>query len=330
MGKHTNIQWSDSTINPNTGCDGCELWKWIESLGRHAGSCYAGNLQVNRLSRSMPALYSSDFTEVRLAPGRMAKAAAWSDLTGTKRPDKPWLDGLPRVIFLADMGDLMSRAIPFEYLRDEVMANITSKQGRRHIWMILTKQPRRLAEFAAWYREQGFEWPSSVMSGTSVTTQATTSRITQLLRVPGRRFVSAEPLWEQVNLTQVRWKLPDSVGVVIGSVLGHTDGKHFSPRGATGRGLEFVICGGESGRDAHPFDLAWARRLRDDCHEAGVSFFLKQLGAHVVESFYAKMPGGLDANRLDLRDSHGGEETEWPDDLRGCRAFPRVSLEVPA
>ncbi len=26
MGLKTNIEWCDSTVNPTTGCDGCELW----------------------------------------------------------------------------------------------------------------------------------------------------------------------------------------------------------------------------------------------------------------------------------------------------------------
>lgn len=39
---------------------------------------------------------------------------------------------------------------------------------------------------------------------------------------------------------------------------------------------DWVIVGGESGRDPRMMSLDWARALRDDCAEAGVPFFFKQ------------------------------------------------------
>lgn len=45
---------------------------------------------------------------------------------------------------------------------------------------------------------------------------------------------------------------------------------------APGVALSWVIQGGESGPNHRPFDLDWARSLRDQCQDAGVPFFLKQ------------------------------------------------------
>jgi protein gp37 len=42
--------------------------------------------------------------------------------------------------------------------------------------------------------------------------------------------------------------------------------------------IHWVIVGGESGRDARPMSLEWARTIRDQCEQASVPFFLKQLG----------------------------------------------------
>jgi protein gp37 len=270
----TKIQWCDSTTNSTSGCDGCELW-----IPDQGGPCYAGNTHEQRLSRSLPALYDPKFTNVRLIPGRMAAAARWSDLRGQPRPDKPWLDGLPRIIFIGDMGDVMSRDVPFEYLRDEVFAAITSTPGSRHLWMLLTKQPRRLAEFARWHTE---EWPQNLICGTSVTTQATTSRVRHLLTVPGLRFVSAEPLWEHVQIPGLE-------------------------------DLDLVIVGGESrqrGRPCRPCRLEWIRSLLADCRNASVPCFVKQLGS-----------------THGLHDSHGGDWSEWPKDLR-VRQFPTLEEET--
>jgi hypothetical protein len=81
--------------------------------------------------------------------------------------------------------------------------------------------------------------------------------------------------------------------------------------------IDWVIVGGESGNpDSRPFDLAWARELRDLCRDRGVAFFCKQLGRNPVES----------QMRLRLKNGHGGNWDEWPEDLR-VREFPKAFYE---
>lgn len=41
-------------------------------------------------------------------------------------------------------------------------------------------------------------------------------------------------------------------------------------------GLKWVIAGCESGPGARPAEVGWFRSLRDQCRDAGVTFFLKQ------------------------------------------------------
>jgi hypothetical protein len=57
-------------------------------------------------------------------------------------------------------------------------------------------------------------------------------------------------------------------------LLGAIDLCHY----LIGTGLDLVITGGESGRNARPMHPAWARSLRDQCAAAGVAFFFKQWG----------------------------------------------------
>jgi protein gp37 len=243
MGKDTGIQWSDGTINPTTGCDGCELW--VEGKG---GPCYAGNHHETRLARALPALYAPTFTEVRLAPGRMAPAAGCSDLTGASRPDRPWLDGMPRMIFVSDMSDALSKDVPFEYLYGEVVLNVMGGRGRRHLWLWLTKLPRRMAEFARWLADREIDWPENLWAGTSITSEKVVKRVGFLREVPAKvRFLSVEPMWSPIDLS------------------GRLDG------------ISWLICGGESkqkGHACHRFDLSWARSLRDQCRAARVPYFL--------------------------------------------------------
>jgi protein gp37 len=260
------------------GCDGCELWN-----GQH-DTCYAGVLHRRYGGHSIG--YARSFEEVTLFAGRMSTAAHWSDLTGELRPEKPWLDCLPRLIFVSDMSDALSSVVSFEYLRDEVIANVTSFAGRRHCWLWLTKRPGRMAEFSSWLACQGCQWPTNIWVGTSVTTQPTTTRIANLMRVGGPttiRFVSVEPQWEPLCLRE--W-LPY---------------------------IHWVIQGGESGHHAHDFDVAWVHTLMRECQESHVPYFLKQLGANVTHR----------GERIRLKHSHGGDWSEWPKDLR-VRGMPTL------
>lgn len=270
MSNTTKIQWCDSTCNPTMGCDGCELWT------RQVKKCYAGTLHV-RFGGSSKG-YAPSFKEVTTFPGRMEVASRWSNLQGSKRPEKPWLNGMPRLIFVSDMSDSLSSTVTFEYLMDEVVANVLSPLGNRHHWLWLTKRPDRMANFSKWLSENGLEWPKNLWAGTSVTSQKTTSRIQHLLKVGDAstaRFLSVEPQHENIDLS--KW-LPK---------------------------LDWIIQGGESGHGAVPFDIEWARSLSKQCRLHGVPYFLKQLGANVQSN----------GEEIKFLDGHAGDWTEWPTDL---------------
>jgi len=282
----------------------------VEQLLEHAIAaefkCYAGMLHLWRgvndakPDKKVSSGYAPKFEIVTKYPGRMRAAAAWSDLRGTLRlarqqgskvrPARPWLDGLPRLIFISDMADILSTAVDFEYLRDEVIENVTSENGRRHIWLWLTKRPARMAKFSEWLLQQGLKWPDNLVAMTSVTSGKTVGRVDQLRKVKCRfRALSVEPLWEQVtlNLDNIDW----------------------------------VIVGGESAirrPDATPFDVAWARDLRKQCRTAGTAYFVKQLGSRPVDR-------GVP---LQLKDSHGGNWDEWAPSLR-IREFPKAFRKLP-
>jgi protein gp37 len=275
----TKIQWCDSTCNPTMGCEGCELWT------NKVKKCYAGTLHVRFGGASSG--YADLFEEVTLFPGRMQEATRWADLTGTNRSDKPWLDDYPRLIFVSDMSDSLSSTVEFDYLESEIIANVTSELGSRHHWLWLSKRPDRMAKFSRWLEESGRLWPSNLWAGTSITSQNTTSRIRQLLRVGTDstiRFLSVEPQYEFIDLTP--W-LP---------------------------ALDWVIQGGESGHGANAFDVDWAYSVIRDCRAHGVPYFLKQLGA-VVRS---------NESRLTFNDAHAGDWSEWPTRLR-VRQLPKLA-----
>ena len=158
----------------------------------------------------------------------------------------------PRRVFVNSMSDVFHPRVPFDFVHRifDVMRQAADERG--HVFQVLTKRPGLAVAWWNEYRDDfNDSWPANVWIGTSVESQKYAPRITVLARVPAPiRFVSAEPLLEAVDLS--RW-------------LDSGD-------------LQWVIAGGESGRAARPMHPDWARGLRDQCANAGVPFFLKQLG----------------------------------------------------
>jgi protein gp37 len=100
--------------------------------------------------------------------------------------------------------------------------------------------------------------------------------------------------------------------------------------------IHWVIVGGESGDGARPFNVEWARQIIRLCSAAGAACFIKQLGAVACAVTPTDGPTGkfrthnghrqyqVTAQRMALKDSHGGDWNEWPDQLR-VREFPAES-----
>jgi len=124
-------------------------------------------------------------------------------------------------------------------------------------WMLLTKRPNLIARSlpADW----GAGYPH-VWLGTSVESPEYLWRIAPLVQVPAVvHIISAEPLLAPVELPLA--------------------------------GIQWVIGGGESGPEHRPFDMAWARAIRDQCAAAAVTFFFKQVGGRYPTSGGCELDG---------------------------------------
>lgn len=278
MADGTKIEWTDSTWNPITGCT-------IVDAG--CTNCYAMQLAGTRLKH-----HPSRAGLTRETGGR----PKW---TGEVRFNEQWLDQplrwrRPRMIFVCAHGDLFHESVPDEWI-DRVFAVMAL--APQHVFQVLTKRPDRarryllgldcdgarrfnVARKAGWMMEDGDDtvaaspWPlTSVWLGTSASDQASADlRIPHLLQCPAAvRFVSLEPLLGPVDLTSIegQWSALDD---------GSDDGV------AAASVLDWVIVGGESGRNARPMHPDWARPLRDQCVASGVPFFHKQNGMWLHES----------------------------------------------
>lgn len=258
MADSSNIEWTDSTWNPTTGCDkvspGCD-------------NCYAMTL-APRLKAMGSAHYQRDGQPPTSGPGFGVSV----------HPDaltKPLEWKRSRRIFVNSMSDLFHAEIPDEFIASvfAVMA-----QAPQHTFQVLTKRHARMRSLlssarwsellvsAGWPLDLDPEQPlPNVWLGVSVENQDWADiRVPALLKTPAAvRFLSCEPLLGPVSFRWAKW-----APLINAS---HLDGMN---------GLHWIIVGGESGRGARPMDADWAREIRDQCVEAGVAFHFKQWGSH--------------------------------------------------
>ena len=281
------IEWTDAVWNPVTGCtkvsDGCR-------------NCYAERMSKRLAGRCG---YPKDEPfKVTLHPDKLEQPLRWTK---------------PRKIFVNSMSDLFHDDVNEKFIA-KVFAIMDL--ARQHIYMILTKRPERAEKLLndenfqfhiGWFqsqaeRELGLSvkeigpFPfKNVWIGVSVENQATADeRIPLLLQIPAVvRFISAEPLLSEINLSRyLKWPICKRWG---------RDGDpnkygeyHWEKQSLVGTdwvGIDLAIVGGESGPGARPMHPDWACSLRDQCQLSDTSFFFKQWGEWKSESHTNELSG---------------------------------------
>jgi len=251
MGAKTNIQWCDSTNNAQMGCEGCELIK-----GQDKPKCYAGNLTKRYQGLTG---WPQSFDKPKIFMHRVPKMINWPDLTSTTRNDKPWLNNMPRLIFLNDMGDTFTKGLPVNWFADVLQLIKDSP----HQYLVLSKWPKRFAAFS-----KQFTLPHNVWCGTSVTSQKTLFRVNEIKQVhtTSIKWLSVEPLWGFIDF------------------------------GNTLDGIDWVIIGGESGTNPVPCEIENIMHIIKQCQDKGVAVFVKQTGTWFAKQNHYKDGHGGDWN----------------------------------
>jgi protein gp37 len=189
MRNSTQIEWTDSTWNPTTGCT---------QVSAGCDHCYAMTLARTRLAdaylRRPPVVPTShvDAFAVRIWEERLSQPERWTDA---------------RRIFVNSMSDLFHKEIPESFVRRifEVMLRVD-----RHIYQVLTKRPSRAVRFFERNRDlfPDGRIPAHIWMGTSVESQEVAFRVKHLRELPaGVRFLSCEPLLGplSLNLAGIHW-----------------------------------------------------------------------------------------------------------------------------
>ena len=264
MGTNTNIEWCDHTFNP---------WRGCQAVSPACDHCYAQEL-VERYDGK------GSFAE-----RRRTSIANWKLPIRWNREAQA--TGVRERVFAASLADVFDNKVPAEWRHDlwELIA------ATPHLdWLLLTKRPQNIAKMlpSAW----GKGWLNVWLGTTCENQEEADRRIPHLLVTPAQvHFLSCEPLLGLINLSA--WM----------GVHHHPDNDRSNPRltelvraafcmMTPSKTIDWIIAGGESGRNARPMHPDWARGLRDQCAAAEVSFFMKQMGG-AVKSRMAEIPTEL-------------------------------------
>ena len=181
MAQQSEIEWTDATWNPVTGCT---------KVGPGCDNCYAERFAER--FRGVPNHPFSQGFDLQLWPERLALPATWKK---------------PRMIFVNSMSDLFHKDIPESFV-DSVFD--TMEVADWHIYQVLTKRSSLMRDYIAGRYRRG-EAPPHIWLGASVENAAHCSRIRHLRQIKTEaRFISFEPLLGRigdVDLAGIAWAI---------------------------------------------------------------------------------------------------------------------------
>ena len=220
-----------------------KTWNPVTGCTKISPGCQ--NCYAERMSKRLRGRCGYDAEnpfKVTLRPNRLEEPLRWRK---------------PSMIFVCSMGDLFYEGVPFHYIYSVF---ITMKHCPQHTFLVLTKRPKRMKEFIV--DCYAYESPSGDEKGVHILPNVWLG-------------VTAEnrPMWdERVNI--LKQLAAAKRFVCYEPALGSLGEVDLS-------GLDWVICGGETGPHARPMHPDWVRSLRDQCQSAGVPFYFKSWGEWV-------------------------------------------------
>lgn len=188
MADRSEIEWTDATWNPVTGCT---------KISPGCDNCYA-----ERFSERFRGVAGHHFRtgfDLTLRPERLQQPMEWKK---------------PRMIFVNSMSDLFHKNVPADYIGRvfDVM-----ERAHHHTFQVLTKRSSLLRNFVN-ARYSGRSAPPHIWLGVSIESPKLLVRLEHLQQTNASiRFVSFEPLLEQMG----EMSLDDIDWVILGGESGH-------------------------------------------------------------------------------------------------------------
>ena len=179
MAQNSEIEWTDATWNPVTGCT---------KISGGCDNCYAERFAER--FRGVPGHPFETGFDLTLRPARLKQPLSWKK---------------PRMIFVNSMSDLFHKEIPYSYV-DQVFD--TMEAASQHTFQVLTKRSSRLKSYVN-KRYKTAAAPANIWLGVSAEDASKKSRIQHLSDTNATvRFLSLEPLigpMGEMDLSAMHW-----------------------------------------------------------------------------------------------------------------------------
>lgn len=192
MATTTQIEWTDATWNPVTGCS---------KITRGCDFCYAE--RFSERFRGVPGHPFENGFDLTLRPDRLAQPLRWRQ---------------PRRVFVNSMSDLFHKEIPRPFI-DAVFD--TMERAHWHTFQVLTKRSSLMARYLRNRYGEGLA-PTHIWLGVSVEDAKGAARLKHLREAQASvKFVSFEPLLDSVgtvDLAGIHW-----------AIVGGESGPHARP-----------------------------------------------------------------------------------------------------
>ena len=250
MAENSAIEWTDHTFNPWLGCT---------KVSPACDHCYAEARMDTRLHIVQ---WGPHAERKRTSKRNWKDPVKWNNAAAAFMAEH----GRRQRVFCASLADVFDNQVPQAW-RDDLFALI---EATPHLdWLLLTKRIGNVANMLPVPFDFARLYPN-VWLGATICNQAEADRdIPKLLATDARvRFLSIEPMLGPIDLERPR----------PGPDLDQGGGRMICQPWLIQSGIDWVICGGESGSGARPMHPDWARSLRDQCQAAGVPFLFKQWG----------------------------------------------------
>ena len=187
----------------------------------------------------------------------------------------------PRVIQI--WNDLFHESVPDKFIEDAYYNFARSP----HNVLVLTKRAKRMAEIVNVFT------PKNIWNGITVESQQYTyERIPYILKVPGKRWLSIEPLLSEMHIRAYLGQCE----------CGHFRTEHGDPSVPCKQfqsAISQVVVGAETGKNARPCEYKWIASIVDQCQEYRVPCFVKAINLNgKITSDIEKFPESLRVREL--------------------------------
>jgi protein gp37 len=200
----------------------------------------------------------------------------------------------PRVIQI--WNDLLHESIDQYFINRVLDCMITGIKIKNHHYLILTKRAERLNLIANWWyiHEMPMEGISNnIFTGVTTENQRTAiERIPYLLKIPGKKWLSIEPLLSEMHIRAYLGQCE----------CGYFETEHGDPSVPCKKfksAISQVVVGCETGKNARPCEYKWIMSIVEQCQEYRVPCFVKAVNINgKITSDITKFPESLRVREL--------------------------------